>query len=196
MKNSPSKVLVLGIPVSPAGVGDVCELFTRKEAGEHLIVTFVNPLACALAELNADYIDLLNCFDIVACDGIGMVQASRACGIKSSKRESFDFTSLADAVFQSAVDNNWQLGFVGGEPGVAEKSSKVLRLKYPDLRVAACYSGFGLGPAEAHEYFAEHQVDLVVCAMGAPLQERFFIQLVARGWHGIGFTGGGHYSDF
>jgi len=191
MNEVPSKVYVLGIPVSLTGVGDVCELFTQKEVDRHLIVTFVNPLACALVELNADYIDLLNNFDIVTCDGIGMVQASRASGIKNSKRESFDFTSLADVVFRSAVDNHWQLGLVGGEPGVAEKAGKILQLKYPDLRVAGCYSGFGPEPAEAQKDFTENQVDLVICAMGAPLQERFFIQLVANGWYGIGFTCGG-----
>jgi len=191
MNKVPSKVYVLGIPVSPTGVGDVCELFTRKEVGKHQIITFVNPLACALAELNADYIDLLNNFDIVTCDGIGMVLASRAIGIKNSKRESFDFTSLADAVFRSAVDNHWQLGLVGGEPGVAEKAGKILQLKYPDLRVAGCYSGFGPEPSEAQKDFTENQVDLVICAMGAPLQERFFIQLVVGGWHGTGFTCGG-----
>ena len=191
MKKLPSKVLVLGIPVSPAGVGDVSKLFTRKEAGEHLIVTFVNPLACALAQLNSDYVDLLNNFDIVTCDGIGMVHASRASGIKNSNRESFDFTSLADAVFRSAVDNHWQLGIVGGESGVAEKSSNILQLKYPGLQVVACYSGFGPEPAEAQDYFTKNQIDLVICAMGAPLQEKFFVQLVAGGWHGIGFTCGG-----
>jgi exopolysaccharide biosynthesis WecB/TagA/CpsF family protein len=187
----PPKVYVLGIPVSPAGVGEIGELFTRKEPGKHLIVTFVNPLACALTQTNADYVDLLNNFDIVACDGIGMVHAARASGIRNSKRESFDFTSLADPVFRSTVNNRWQLGIVGGEPGVAEKSSKVLRQKYPGLQVAACYSGFGREPADAHNYFIQNQVDLVICAMGAPLQEKFFIQLVAGGWHGIGFTCGG-----
>ena len=191
MNKLPSKVLVLGIPVSPTGVGDVRVLFTQKKADNHLIVTFVNPLACALAELNADYVDLLSNFSIVACDGIGMVQASRVNGIKNLKRESFDFTSLADAVFQSAVENHWRLGIVGGKPGVAEKSGEILRLKYPGLQVAACYSGFGPDPAEAQIYFTENQMDLVICAMGAPLQEKFFIQLTANGWHGIGFTCGG-----
>jgi len=182
---------VLGIPVTPTGVGDVRELSTRKEAGTHLIVTFVNPLACALAQLNSDYVDLLNNFDIVACDGIGMVHASRASGIKNSNRESFDFTSLADAVFQLVVDSNWQLGIVGGESGVAEKSSEILQLKYPGLQVSACYSGFGSGPSDAQIYFTKNQVELIICAMGAPLQEKFFVQLVAQGWHGIGFTCGG-----
>lgn len=191
MKKLPTKVDVLGIPVSPTGVGDVRELFANKGDDRHLIATFVNPLACALDRQHSDYVGLLNKFDIVACDGIGMVKAAHTCGAEGLERESFDFTSLADAVLQTVADSGLRLGLVGGEPGVTQKATEVLIPKYPGLQVTACYSGFGQEPQEALEHFTENELDVVICAMGAPLQERFLLDLVAKGWRGTGFTCGG-----
>jgi len=185
------KINVLGIPVTPGGVGDVPRLLSGKPEDKSLLVSFVNPQACALARQHDDYVHLLNTFDIVTCDGIGMVKAARISGLRDIKRESFDFTSLAGRVFQLAVHNQQRIGLVGGKPGVTIDAADVLRRIYPDIQVHACYSGYGQDPAEAQKFFTENQTDIVICGMGAPLQERFLVQLTRNGWHGIGFTCGG-----
>ena len=191
MKKPTNKISVLGIPVSPAGVGDVPRLLAAKTVDESLLITFVNPQACALGEQYDDYIQLLESFDIVTCDGIGMVKAARAGGARNTQRESFDFTSLAGAVCQWAAQTGRQVGLVGGKPGVTEQAATVLMQKYQGLQIAACYSGFGQSPVEARQFFLDSQTDIIICGMGAPLQERFLLQLVADGWRGIGFTCGG-----
>ena len=117
--------------------------------------------------------------------------AARACGFTTVQRESFDYTSLAGDVFQWAAENGQRLGLVGGKPGVSIKAAKELKVKYPGLEIAACYTGYGQDPDEAQQFFIQHQVELVICGMGAPLQERFLLQLVKGGWHGAGFTCGG-----
>ena len=63
--------------------------------------------------------------------------------------------------------------------------------KYPGLNVTACYSGYGQDPDEARQLFVANQVELVICGMGAPLQEQFLDRLVKDGWQGVGFTCGG-----
>ncbi len=185
------KINVLGIPVTPGGIGDVPCLLAAKPEGESLLISFVNPQACALARQHGDYIRFLEMFDFIACDGIGMVKAARAVGLKSIQRESFDYTSLAGTVFQWAAQSKQQLGLVGGKPGVADQAATVLRKKYPDLEIVACYSGFGEDLIEARQFFVKNQTSLVICGMGAPLQEKFLLQIVAESWHGIGFTCGG-----
>ncbi|MDX2463978.1 MAG: WecB/TagA/CpsF family glycosyltransferase [Porticoccus sp.] len=191
MERVEDKLHVLCIPVSPTGIGDVSRLFAAKLLEESLLITFVNPYACALAKKHADYIQVLESFDIVACDGIGMVKAARASGLKTIQRESFDYTSMADPVFKWAAQNGQRLGLVGGKPGVADQAALLLRRKFPDLQIVACYSGFGEGPDDARRFFSKNHTELVVCGMGAPLQERYLIRLAAEGWHGIGFTCGG-----
>jgi N-acetylglucosaminyldiphosphoundecaprenol N-acetyl-beta-D-mannosaminyltransferase len=186
-----SKTAVLGIPVSSAGVGDIEQLLHERKAGESLTITFVNPLACSLDEQHPDYTTLLKDFDIVTCDGIGMVKAAQSSGLTDVKRESFDYTSLAESVFAWAEKNEVEIGLVGGEADVTQKAATVLRGKFPELKIAACFSGFIPDPDLATEFFTENQTELVICGMGSPLQERFILNLVKGGWSGIGFTCGG-----
>lgn len=191
MNNATDKINVLGIPVSQGGVGDVATLYSQKEPGKHLILTFVNPLACDLANKHADYTNLLEQFDFVGCDGIGMAKAAQACGSTAIKRESPDFSSLMGPVFKWALENNRSVGFIGGKPGVAEQATSIIQQKFSDLHIVACFSGYEQDPDKALRYFTDNRTELVICGMGAPLQERFLIRLVANGWQGIGMTCGG-----
>jgi exopolysaccharide biosynthesis WecB/TagA/CpsF family protein len=191
LNNSTKKTDVLGIPVSTRGVGSVQSLISQKLPDKSLIITFVNPHACYLDSQDSEFADTLADFDVVACDGIGMVLAARACGCAELQRESFDFTSLAGDVLKAATKHGWPLGLVGGKPGVSNHAAKELMGTYPGLTVAACYSGYGDDPDEACRFFTQHQTKLVICGMGAPLQEKFLTQLVSAGWHGTGFTCGG-----
>ena len=52
--SSTEKANVLGIPVSPSGIDDITLLIASKKEDEGLTITFVNPLACALARQHAD----------------------------------------------------------------------------------------------------------------------------------------------
>ena len=182
---------MLGIPVSRFGVGNVATLFSQKEHGKPLILTFVNPQACNLANKHADYTKLLERFDVVGCDGIGMAKAAQACGLIDIKRESPDFSSLMGPIFKWGSENNCTVGFIGGKPDVAKKATSIIQQEFSDLHIAACFTGYGQDPDDALTYFTENQTELVICGMGAPLQERFLVRLVANGWQGIGVTCGG-----
>ena len=170
-------------------------LLDRRSSEVAVIVTFVNPHACYLAQKHPDYVALLAAHDIVACDGIGMVKAARACGCKDLHRESFDFTSLAGPVMEAAVENGLSVGLVGGKPGVSQQAARVLTEQYPNLNIIACYSGYAEEPVEARQFFINNQVDLVVCGMGVPLQEAFLVRLAEEGWAGTGFTCGGFFDQ-
>lgn len=190
--NSPTeKIRVLGIPVSKGGIGDINLLLSDKNDDSSLTFTFVNPLACALSRQHDDYVGMLEAIDVVACDGIGMIKAARAYGLTNIRREAFDFTSQANPVFAWAAKYGKSVGFVGGKQGVAEKAALVIAQKYPGFLNAGCYSGYEQDPEQARQHFTKNQTDLVVCGMGAPLQERFLNQLVSTGWQGVGVTCGG-----
>ncbi len=191
LQDPDTKISVLGIPVSPIGIGPVHDRFSAKDPHRCLLITFVNPVACALSLEHPDYVGTLAELDIIACDGIGMVKAAHASGLKKVRRESFDFTSLAGEVFSAAVLNGHSISLVGGKPGVSEQAARMLREKYRGLQITACYSGYGQDPDDATEFISGNPPDLVICGMGAPLQEEFLLRLVATGWRGIGFTCGG-----
>lgn len=186
-----NKIDVLNIPVSASGIGSVPSLFCKKMPNRSLVTTFVNPHACYLEKHHADYAEMLGAFDVVTCDGIGMVKAAWASGCEGLEREAFDFTSIAGDVLQEAAKRGWSVGLVGGKPGVTKSAAKVFEDMYPELKITGCFSGYGAGPKEAIEFFTQKETQLVICGMGAPLQEKFLVDLVSNGWCGMGFTCGG-----
>jgi N-acetylglucosaminyldiphosphoundecaprenol N-acetyl-beta-D-mannosaminyltransferase len=185
------KTLVVGVPVSEAGVEDVTACLDERPADRAFTVTFVNPHACYLLTRHDDYRVLLEAFDRVGCDGIGMVVAARLLGLGRLQREAFDLTSLAVPVLKWAARNGKPVGLVGGHDGVARQAAGVLQQLFPGLQIRDCFSGYGEDPEAALRHFSREQTELVICGMGSPLQERFLLQLVAAGWRGAGFTCGG-----
>jgi N-acetylglucosaminyldiphosphoundecaprenol N-acetyl-beta-D-mannosaminyltransferase len=185
------KTDVLGVPVSPEGVGDVNDLLARHKPGDTLTITCVNPHACHLIRQHDDYPEMLERFDYVTCDGMGMVLAGRMQGLSQLERQSPDFSSLAGPVLKWAGNNDICVGIVGGQPGVAEKAAKSFRQLVPNLRITSIFSGFGNDPTSARDAFIHGQTGLVLCGMGAPRQERFILDLADNGWAGVGMTCGG-----
>ena len=182
---------VVGVPVSPEGIGDVAWVLDRRDDKQAFIVTFVNPHACFVQGKHDDYTELLEAFDRVACDGIGMILACRIAGLRYIEREAFDLTSMAPPVLDWAARNGKKVVLVGGREGIAGKAAAILQDMVPKLQIEACFSGYGNGPGAAMEYARKWQTDVVICGMGAPLQERFLVRLAATGWYGAGFTCGG-----
>jgi N-acetylglucosaminyldiphosphoundecaprenol N-acetyl-beta-D-mannosaminyltransferase len=155
------------------------------------LFTFVNPGSLAIQKRDRRYGQLLNEFDVVLPDGIGMCRAIRLLHGLRAERVSFDSTSLAPFVFRQACANRLTVALVGGRPGVAERASHQLNSAFPGLAITATLDGYGEFGPKIRALKAQSP-SLVVCGMGAGAQERFLISLVATGWSGTGFTCGGY----
>ncbi|NND45181.1 MAG: WecB/TagA/CpsF family glycosyltransferase [Xanthomonadales bacterium] len=190
-----AKVDVLGIPVSPVPIGDFARRVENRPPGRPLTISFVNPHACYLARVHPGYTGLLRGIDVVACDGAGMVLAAHLQGHSGVRRESFDFTSMAGPVFRWASETGVAVQLVGGKVGVSQRAAQVLREQYPDLRIIACFSGYGADVEAALDEALKGDTGLVVCGMGAPRQERHLHALTERGWQGVGMTCGGFFDQ-
>jgi N-acetylglucosaminyldiphosphoundecaprenol N-acetyl-beta-D-mannosaminyltransferase len=186
----PGKVCLLGIPISNKSFLPELELdFLLKR--ESSLITFVNPLACAIARQDASYPAALNEFDWVLCDGIGMIVAARRLLKIRLNRAAFDQGSLAGPVLRWAKANAKKLVLVGGESSVAEKAGETMRREVPGLDIEKTFTGFQNGLTEAFEFLVRNPGRLVICGMGAPRQEEFLLSLKRAGWSGMGFTCGG-----
>lgn len=156
-----------------------------------VIVTFVNPASIKMAERDPGYRQLLDAFDIVLPDGIGMCFAMRRLHGVPATRVSFDTTSLAPAVFQLARNDGRTVALIGGRPGVAECGAGQLQRAYPGLAITASLDGYGDMDAKIR-HLTSLAPSIVVCGMGAGAQERLLCSLVQAGWSGTGFTCGGY----
>lgn len=183
---------ILGIPVSAIdGQSLLMEMLRR----EKLLVSFVNPASVAMARKDALYRSDLGRCDVVLCDGIGMVVATRSLRGVAVPRMSFDTTSLAVPVMKWAAETGVRVALVGGREGVAKRAARVMVDATPGLVVACCASGYGLDiPGLASELTREG-IGLVLIGAGAPLQERLGVMLLDHGVSARMFTCGGYFDQ-
>jgi N-acetylglucosaminyldiphosphoundecaprenol N-acetyl-beta-D-mannosaminyltransferase len=155
------------------------------------LFTFVNPAAVAVARRIPQYQRLLEEFDAVLPDGIGMCWAMRLLHGVPVTRVSFDTTSLAPLVFGRARQQALTVALVGGRPGVVQRAAYQLDKAYPGIAITATLDGYGDHEAKIRELKTLSPA-VVVCGMGTGAQEHFLVSLAAAGWSGLGFTCGGY----
>lgn len=151
------------------------------------LCTFVNPASVVLSHRQPSFSKLLEAFDRVLPDGSGMVVATRWLHGVSATRVSFDSTSLAPIVFRLAARQQLLVGICGGKPGVAAAAAQRLR----DIFGIPVVSCDGYGDVDIARETIGAAAIVVVC-MGGFLQEKFLLDLAARGWSGVGLTCGGY----
>ncbi|HUB14403.1 MAG TPA: WecB/TagA/CpsF family glycosyltransferase [Acetobacteraceae bacterium] len=182
----------LGIRVDSVEQADIPALLDHSPpSAAPVLYSFVNPGCVAVANRDPGYRGLLDEFDAVLPDGIGMCWAIRALHGLPAARISFDSTSLAPLVFHYAVQHGATVALVGGRPGVAERGAEQLRQAFPGLAIAAALDGYG-GYGRKIDALKALSPAVVVCGMGAGAQEQFLLRLAEAGWSGLGFTCGGY----
>jgi exopolysaccharide biosynthesis WecB/TagA/CpsF family protein len=162
------------------------------EKNENVNFTFINPHSYYVARFSSSYPENLNRFDGVMADGIGVVVASRALGLQTKERVSFDSTSLAPEILKYCSDKQLGVFLVGGNTGVAEQAAKTLCGQYPNLIVSGTNSGYFEDVRKVFDKIKSSGAKVVIAGMGAPLQEDFLVSLKRCGWKGAGFTCGGY----
>lgn len=154
--------------------------------------TFVNHYSYLKLRKNPD---ILNSFDSINIDGILLCQALKLIGINKT-RSSFDMTSLAPLVFESAQKNADDIYFIGGENGIIEKAIHFFKSKYPALQVSGYRHGFFSSNEDRIKTINDIKIlnpKIIIVGMGTPFQEKLLIDLVNTGWDGTGYTCGGFF---
>lgn len=173
---------------------NLIELISKDSSSvlEPGITTFLNPYSYLVAKNN---LHIYQRFDRIYCDGIFLVNLLRFVGLKIERR-SFDMTSLAPLVFDHARQSNLSVSLVGGQVGVAELARDEFVKAYAGLNVCSVHSGFFANDDHRRSLISSicsESPDIVIVGMGAGIQERFILDLVAAGWSGTGFTCGGFF---
>ena len=156
----------------------------------HYLHSFVNPYSYLLLRKNKS---LISDIDYFFCDGALMVVLLNLFGL-NVHRYSFDMTSLAPLVFEDSVEFNKSVYFIGSEPGIVEKSTKIFHEAYPKLNICGSRHGFFNSDSDKEQFIRQLFLinpDVVIVGMGTPFQEKFLIDLRKSGWNGVGFTCGG-----
>lgn len=176
--------------------GCVGHLMRELDAGRGGWVVTPNLDHLCRAETDSEFRGMLAEADVVVADGMPLIWASRLQGTPLPQRVAG--SSLVWSLAEAAADRGRSLYLLGGDPGAADNAARVLRTRYPDLKIAGtdCPEvGFDENPVRIGEVFKKvlaAKPDIVYVGLGSPKQERLIRQvrvgLPHVWWLGVGIS--------
>lgn len=159
---------------------------------KNTVTSFINPYSYLMSRgRNSTYEEV----DTLYIDGFLLCWLLKAFGFSKIKRYSFDMTSLAGPFFKKILDSQESLFIIGSSGENVNKFADWLRNEYPDINLVGYRDGYiGKEPegwVETMQTIKELAPDYVICGMGAPLQEKFLVELKKYGVDAAGITCGG-----
>lgn len=165
------KIFLLGVGVTNVSEDAILEYILQsleKKDQKYYIVT-PNPEILVYATKHKDFKNILNNARLALCDGTGLVWASRFVGKKLRHRVTG--TDLVKSLCFAVSKRPITVGFLGGGPGVAEKTAECLVAEHPGLKVvfASSESDELLKPLKNPKSL----IDILFVAYGFPKQEEW-----------------------
>lgn len=134
-------------------------------------VVLANVHTVNLAWEDAEYRAILERAALVLRDGVGVEIGARLRGRPLAYN--FVGTDFVPALLASlGRERPLRVFLYGGAPGVAGVAARVLTTRTPELRIVGVEHGYG-NPDAAAARIAAARADVVVVALGNPLQERW-----------------------
>lgn len=136
--------------------------------------------------------------DLVTADGMPIIWASRLQGTPLPQRVAG--SAMVWSIAEQAAARGRSLFLLGGMPGAAEGAARVLRARFPALRIAGTHCppmGFERDPGEMaaiRDRLTAARPDIIYVALGCPKQEALIRTLRGEGvlpaswWIGVGIS--------
>lgn len=138
------------------------------------IISFVNPFS--YLKLTNEDVDISEIDDFYI-DGKLLVYLMRLKYKSFFERISFDFSSIADAVFSTAIKHNMKIAIIGSRTDILEKSVDYFNSRYPDLRINYFRNGY-INEDEYPSVLSKLQdSDIILLGLGTPFQEAFALEI-------------------
>ena len=166
-------------------------IFSSLQNRQRRKIAFVNADCFNKGFTDPAYRELLTHFDQVYPDGSGVALAGRLLG--QPVKANVNGTDMLPLLAERAAKQAFSLYLLGAKPGVAEKMRDNLVARFPDLRVVGCHDGYHLEDVE--DDINQAKPDLLLVALGVPLQEQFIADRFASLQAGVMIGVGGLF-DF
>lgn len=131
---------ILGTQITNATASDILKYvieFAKAEKGKLQIVT-PNPEIVVYATKHSKFQSLLNQAQISLPDGVGILLAGLLLG--QSFKERITGIDFMEQICQICAQHPIKVGFLGAQPGIAQKAADCLIKKYPGLQVGFAMS--------------------------------------------------------
>lgn len=136
-------------------------------------VGFVHAHSVNIAREDLDYKRVINNFDEVLPDGVGLEMAAQLKGIKI--KENLNGTDFSPRIFELFAKKKKTVFLLGGHPGVAERAGKILRERHKGLIICGCSHGYDTDKRDEEICAAIRGAspDVIVVSLGTPMQEKW-----------------------
>ena len=144
-------------------------------------VHFVNAHCSNVAARDASYRRALERARLLFADGSGMRWAARVLHGKGF-HDNVNGTDMLPLLCQALEQSQHRLFLLGGRAGVARRAAEHLQSRFPRLHICGTHHGQGTPEQQAlaADQVATSRADLLLVAMGVPLQELWIDRHQAR----------------
>jgi len=170
---------ILGVGINSLTEKKVLEYIEKSinSSSEKYYIVTPNPELLVIAARDNKYKKILNEARLALPDGIGVILAGKLLGKNISTR--ITGVDLMENLCKRVAEKPITVGFLGGGPGVAEKTSECLQKKYPGLKVAFADSELNSKNLKHYKSRIKGQIpilDILFVAFGSPKQELWISQ--------------------
>ena len=130
-----------------------------------LSVSYANANTINLALKDNQFLNILNDFDVVHTDGIGIYLALKFLKIKNISR--FTGSDFYEILIKCLIKNNLSCYFFGHNEDTLNRIQSV----NPQLKIAGTHKGFDYDSAEVSGNILQCNPDILIIGLSQPLQE-------------------------
>jgi N-acetylglucosaminyldiphosphoundecaprenol N-acetyl-beta-D-mannosaminyltransferase len=120
------------------------------------------------------------CATYIFIDGMPIVFWLKFLGQPVTRENRFTSVDWIYSLMERANLEGWQVVYVGGKPGVAERGAEVLRSKFANLQIKTLHGYFNLSPGSEQSIAVikeinDYKPDLLLVGLGMPRQEHWIL---------------------
>ena len=182
---TPSEFMLFGVRISnrrmQTAINKIMQsLETSKQNTKAATYAFVNADCANHYYEDEQYKSILNSFSNVFPDGIGVKIAARHQGL--ALKENVNGTDMFPLLCKKLNTHKKRVFLLGATPNVIKKTATKLAQQYPNIRIAGYIDGYRFNDDSKTlcDHINQTNTDLLFVAMGAPRQEKWINDNIAR----------------
>ena len=168
---------ILGVKISNVYLAEVIEsieMFLRGKKGHYIVTT--NPEFIMAARKDKEFKEILNNADLSVADGMGIKFAAKRYG--ETLKQRLTGVDLLWEIIKIAEREGRSIFLLGSKHGIPEKTARLIKQKYPNLRIAGAECGYRRWhrPMKDHklvDMINRRQPDILFVAFGQVKQEKW-----------------------
>lgn len=168
-----ARISLFGTAMDPLTIEEtIQEIDDRMNRGEFTQHVVVNVAKIVKMQTDKELSDAVNACDIINIDGAGVVLAARCLGYSVPERVAG--IDLFERLIQYVEKRNRAVFFLGATQPVIEETVRVIKDRYPLLKIAGYHHGYFWDDERAVvRQIRESGADLLFVGFSSPMKERF-----------------------